>query len=513
MKINGAKLVQWMLTRSGDALVVGGTVVGFTGWGAYEWAGQRFNYYDAPLICAGAAVGLPVALAGGAYALRRGLPLHLPAGLSLAALRERLYGRADGEETAVQPPDMSDWVNVVNGLSRARKAVFPIGRRADTGGVVNIDFDETHHLIINGQTGSGKTIAVLRPLAAMAAMSGLFQVVILDKSGRYFRVLEGHPNIHIVRYDHEGLPAIAEGIYAEILRRDQWLARQPGNPTTIDRVRADRRPSKILVIADEYANAAGLLRETAPRLAGRLNTSMIQCVQEGRAMSVHMVIVAQRPDHTQVNTTLRSQLNGLSFHMRDATDARLADTPGAENLPDGQAIFSKPGGRETLAMWYPSDEQLRQALAAETAQNCGQPTWLHGYTPPVTAPVTNSTSHEEPAEVFVTDDGDFVTGSKAVTGRDLGTIACAHTSESVISQAVTPVTAVSARARDFLNDTDPSPIDGLTVGQAQAIAYCLLAGESLSSTARIVFNGKNDRYFETVKAVRQELAGVLGRGD
>lgn len=178
---------------------------------------------------------------------------------------------------------------------------------------MGLGFNETPHLIVNGLTGSGKTMSILRPLVASAAVSGLFQVVILDKSGRNFRALEGHPNVHVVKYDHNQLPHMAKSIYAEILRCDQWLATQSGNPTTIDRARADRRPPRVLIIIDKFANASGLLKVQDRQAYGELTASLIQVAQEGRAMSVHLILVAQRPDATQVNTTLRSQLNKRPF--------------------------------------------------------------------------------------------------------------------------------------------------------------------------------------------------------
>jgi hypothetical protein len=88
------------------------------------------------------------------------------------------------------------------------------------------------------------------------------------------------------------------------------------------------------------------------------------------------------------------------------------------------------------------------------------------------------------------------------------------------SEPVTAVTAVTPgaetssslqkRVAELLADDAPAPIDNLSIGEAQAITLCLLTGESLSNTCRLVFGGKNGRYMAAVKDVRQRLAGVLG---
>jgi hypothetical protein len=71
-------------------------------------------------------------------------------------------------------------------------------------------------------------------------------------------------------------------------------------------------------------------------------------------------------------------------------------------------------------------------------------------------------------------------------------------------------TALADRVREMLRDETPSPAPDLTTGQAQAIALCLMSGQSLSATCRLVFGSKNGRTFDLVKDVQARLAGVLG---
>lgn len=514
--------LQRQQVKAADMAVGGLAVMGLTAWGTYEVMARNFGYADAPLMTAVACCGTPLAVAAGGVWVRR----RLRGGLRFVSweeLRRLVYGAETAESgtPSEQQPTINGWVSVVRGVSRARRPVLPIGK-TESGALAAIDFDATHHhLIVNGETGSGKTMYVLRPLAAAAAISGLFQVVILDKSGRNFRVLEGHPNIHVLRYSHESLPDITKSLYDEVMRRDKWLAGQPDNPTTLDRARADRRPPRVLVIIDEFANASGLLREIDKGAYGRMTASLIQVVQEGRAMGIHLCLVAQRPDATQVNTTLRSQLKSLTFQLRDVNDARLADAPGAEAIGEGQFILKGKREYETVWAFRPSDEELRQALAAESARDCGEPTWLHGYNGRLQT-VTNTPQN--------TPKNGSVTG---YNGRDLGTNAFAFPGEGQVTAMVTPKTVTRGTetvtevveqvdealsplphrdevAEKLLADKRPSLIQGMTVGQVQLATLCLLSGERVTPTCYRVFGGKNDRYQERIKLVQAMLQSNMG---
>lgn len=482
-----------------DVAVVGTAGAGFGFWFVYEMVARVVGRTDALAVTLLLLCGTPLTLGAGGYALVRSLRQGRGVNMgALAALIDRLLGKAEQTAEPEPPPpaapDMSDWSEVVAEVHRRSKPVFPLGKTL-AGKLAGVSFEETPHLLVNGQTGSGKTMAVLRPLAVCAAISGLFQVIILDKSGRNFRLLEPHPNIHLVRYEPETLPTIAAALYGEILRRDRWLAKQPGNPTLLTHVRADRRPPRLLVIIDEYANARGLLHAQDPKLAGKLTSAMIQCVQEGRAMGVHLMIVAQRPDATQLNTTHRSQYNAITFHMRDATDARLADAPGAETVGQGQAIFSRPRGRTTLQMYYPSDAQIRQALSRQGVKDWGKPDWLQAVT------ALGEGVPETAVLPAVTGYNGWEMGENGATAEGNGG-----------DDGVTVTPSLADRLAGLLTNSDPSPIAGLTVGQFQAAFLCLLLGESLTATCHRVLGGKNGRYLERVRAVQQLVAAVAADG-
>lgn len=582
------------------AMLVGSTAV-ISAWGTYEIVGQTIGYTDAGAVTGMLCCGGPIVVTVGGYRIyhrfRSGFlrssgvgsapvapppPDGRPPRLTWAEwwrlLREHAYASASATPTpsAAPPSDApTSWLTASNGIHRARRPVYPIGQKA-TGGLVGLDFRQTPHILVTGQTGSGKTKAVLRPLAVMTALSGLFQVVIFDKSGRNFRLLQ-HPDIHLATYSEESLPELCEALYGEVRRRDAWLAQHPDHPEELSDVRADRRPPRLLVIIDEFANTMGSLLESNRRAAGRVTSALIRVAQEGRAMGIHLALVAQRPDATQINTTLRGQLSGITFVMRDANDARIAQAPGAETLERGEAIFSHNTGYERMQMFYPTPEELRQGLALAEARDWGRPSWLpEGVVARVTdelplplvgtavsgahhpnlaasygmanqdavaarAPDSASSTARRGGEngvgggdsaLFASRhagdsddrsgdrDGDrggdncqIVTAVTGDNGWDLGVKPTAHSSNRDSSPLLSPVTGIGARIQEFLVDETASPIEGLSIGQAQAIALALLAGESLSQTTRLVFGDKNSRYFGLVKAVQGAMTDALGAGE
>lgn len=569
------------------AMLVGSTAV-ISAWGTYEIVGQAIGYTDAGAVTGMLCCGGPIVVTAGGYRIYHrfrsgglrsssagnapvappppdGRPPRLTWAEWWRLLREHAYASASATPTpSTAPPSdaPTSWLTASNGIHRARRPVYPIGQKA-TGGLVGLDFRQTPHILVTGQTGSGKTKAVLRPLAVMTALSGLFQVVIFDKSGRNFRLLQ-HPDIHLATYSEESLPELCEALYGEVRRRDAWLAQHPDHPEELSDVRADRRPPRLLVIIDEFANTMGSLLESNRRAAGRVTSALIRVAQEGRAMGIHLALVAQRPDATQINTTLRGQLSGITFVMRDANDARIAQAPGAETLERGEAIFSHNTGYERMQMFYPTPEELRQGLALAEARDWGRPSWLPegvmvgtfaaAPLPPATGgqsavdcsmegqrphqpPVTDGDSTVTGYENGVTGYGGFVTaapengavtpevepvgdnrlqtGAMAVTGWDLGVNGQGYQrSGENRAAAVTTVTAVmdlEGRIQALLGDETPGSVGGLTIGQTQAILLCLLHGESLTQTCYRVLGGKNGRYLEQVKQVQGWLSDPMCR--
>lgn len=538
------------------AMLVGSTAV-ISAWGTYEIVGQAIGYTDAGAVTGMLCCGGPIVVTAGGYriyhrfrsgGLRNGgagsapvappPPDGRPPRLTWAEwwrlLREHAYASASAAPTPSAAPTSdapTSWLTASNGIHRARRPVYPIGQKA-TGGLVGLDFRQTPHILVTGQTGSGKTKAVLRPLAVMTALSGLFQVVIFDKSGRNFRLLQ-HPDIHLATYSEESLPELCEALYGEVRRRDAWLAQHPDHPEELSDVRADRRPPRLLVIIDEFANTMGSLLESNRRAAGRVTSALIRVAQEGRAMGIHLALVAQRPDATQINTTLRGQLSGITFVMRDANDARIAQAPGAETLERGEAIFSHNTGYERMQMFYPTPEELRQGLALAEARDWGRPSWL----PQSTMLENNSIATPQPLPLAgngyaVTHDahvpqnglpaGQSGLSHVALVARDLGVNDNATSGNSACDNRDNCDNCDNGdegsneglgivNAQDVLTDERPSLVEGVTIGQLKLTTLYLLSGQSLRATAGTVFGHKNGYYIERVKRVQAWLdSGLVG---
>lgn len=462
---------------AGDALITGGAVAALGSWWMYEQVASAVGDGNAPLVC----FGLPAGSVGLWLLSRRWRNTGLP---TLDDMRRRVYATTNSNNAPPpedENPPSNNWTDVAGVSYNVRQSRYPIGIY-ENGRVCFLDFRETPHLIANGQTGSGKTMGVLRPLAAMAAASGLFQVVILDKSGRNFRVLGDHPNVHIVRFEHEELPQIFKSIYDEIVRRDRWIAGLEDGSREMHHVPANLREHGILVIADEFSNTSAYLRELDRGLYGQLTSFAIQIAQEGRAMGVHIALAAQRPDATQVNTTLRSQLNGITLHMRDATDANLADAPGSDSLEPGYAVFSRPGGYETIKLFYPSDDELRTLLSQPPARHAGEPMWIRGHRQPTTVAA-------EPEVPRVT-----------------MTVPETHINGTVPPDLIVQWLQRQCRQHaDFAND-----LDTLFEERVITIGLALVAGMSENAIMRAVWGGQNGRYRTYVKMIKRHVDQLAG---
>lgn len=354
---------------------------------------------------------------------------------------------------------------------RARNLMLPLGWTEQ--GLYTLNFATDPHVVIAGKTGMGKTESLVRPLPVFAALRG-WQVVILDKSGRDFQALAGHPNIHLVRYQASTLLPILDLLWQEVGWRDQWLARY--GVRKYELVRADVRPPRTMIVIDELSNA---LLDAPKADRQQAEESLVKLGNQARALAVHLVIVAQRPTADQLTPSLVSNMTPICFGVNDANEARYARCPGAEQLDLGQAIVSTRG-YPLITCWHPDDADLKAALQRYDGPLHKPPTWLNSL------PQVRTQLYPVPTGFGVPLEKTLPLGA----GQEVGTPGLNGHTDAVIAK--------------LLQETAPINIHGesMTLGQFKAVQLLYLLDQSKNATMRMVWNGKNGAYGAKVDAVR-----------
>lgn len=233
---------------------------------------------------------------------------------------------------------------------------------------VYVDFNTKPHYLVGGMTGHGKTSSFIRPIVAMAAASGMFQVLMIDTSGRNFRLMsDHHPNVHVLAITPARYETALEAVYAEIARRDRWLSSLPGYITEITEVEPRQRPPRILVVIDEYSNVYSEFPA--------VGNSLRKIVREGRGMGVHAMVIAQRMTSDGIDTTSRSQMNKATFHT--PSDEERYALPGSSSLGLGQALVSwNQDAGAVQCLHAPKEAIITYLKNAPAVPDYGFPLWL-----------------------------------------------------------------------------------------------------------------------------------------
>ena len=278
------------------------------------------------------------------FALRR---FHLLDGL-MEIIRERLRleQRFDGDAEPTIVRD-NEWLKQIVEAYKPgrRKANLPLGFTPG-GKLVEIAMSGNEsHLMLTGGTGLGKGVLMNQMLIA-AAMSGLYQVVIVSHSGKDYRVIADEmKNIHLFAFGDnpdpiqslhayvEAMPLVVRSAYTEVSRR-QKLCEQH-RVTKVGDLRVEYRPPHVLLVIEEFADTAAQIRSLrgAKHLAEMFG--LVGAVAKtGRSSNVHLVLINQSPVG-EIPRAVRAEMRMATFAQNNAQDAfwtTNVNGSGAEHL-------------------------------------------------------------------------------------------------------------------------------------------------------------------------------------
>ncbi len=200
------------------------------------------------------------------------------------------------------------------GMARVSKAAAKAGRGAE-GSLIpfDVDFSKTPHGIIVGQTGGGKSVEDRIIVTQWAARIG--EVVLCDPKRVEFMMFEGRKGIRLVA---TSLPEIMEAlaaVEAEMMERYDFLVSK--RVTSVSKLESDR-PVPVLCAVDEAyellskSKASDEDTKAENEMRARCSRSIQAVAALGRAVDVHMILLAQRADRAviegviQNNTPFRS---------------------------------------------------------------------------------------------------------------------------------------------------------------------------------------------------------------
>ena len=489
------------VSKAGNTIVlVGMTACGGSTIGLYKLS----QYWDpAEIVAMGGAV---VAISAcGMYAIvqiNRRIKNAMSITEFLAMVRDYFSSAPDNTEPF-------DWLTatIETYHGKRRKMSLPCGID-ENGNFVEIPMErQDAHLFISGMTGSGKSVLVNQIMIA-AARSGLYQVNLVGRSMKDYSLITGMKNIHTVKFgkdDGNGayedeLPKVLESAYSEIVSRQQFL--ESRGKRQLSDVRADQRPQSVLLVIDEFTNAAESIKlNNGNRYVGSLFSNAIRIAQEGRAVGVHLVLIGQRPT-AMVPKSLRAQMVNITYRTANAQESFWATgskTSDAENLIMGDhktgtmSQISVTGGYINAKAFVPltTDVMLSQATKDDDSRPASEPFWLHKYQSPTRLPQQPPQRNTLPTEIIESARAFSPVRAKKPAGNGFR--------DHVKAIANTAKTLYETHP-DFQN-----PPRALSLERTVKIALCSAIGLAQNETMRAVFGGQKGEYRSWVKLVCQHM--------
>lgn len=216
------------------------------------------------------------------------------------------------------------------------------------------DLTKEPHLLIAGETGSGKSTqlrSVLTTLITTKRPSEL-ELYLADCKKSEFHIFRRVEHVKCVYSKAKDIERMLMGIKKEMDERSDLTEMfEVGH---IDDLPKEHRKPYIIVCIDEFV----LLRQNE-----KIMEVLIDIVCVGRTLGVFAMLSMQRPNAKTLDTTIRAQCTvSMGFALRDKTESRIVNTPGAEKITEPGYFIMNADKMYDLQAPYLELEEAKELL-------------------------------------------------------------------------------------------------------------------------------------------------------
>lgn len=192
------------------------------------------------------------------------------------------------------------------------------------GRYVAFDLLKQPHILIAGETGSGKSTQLRSILTTLIRTKKPheLQLFLADCKKSEFHIFRKVQHVQCVLSKPQDIQTMLKHIKKELDERsDLTEVFEVGH---IDELPKGQRRPYIVVCIDEFV----MLRKDET-----IMDILTEIVAIGRTLGVFAILSMQRPNSEVLDTTIRANLTvSMGFKLRDNTESRITNTPGAENI-------------------------------------------------------------------------------------------------------------------------------------------------------------------------------------
>ncbi|MCY9334143.1 DNA translocase FtsK [Bacillus spizizenii] len=193
------------------------------------------------------------------------------------------------------------------------------------GKIISYDMTVNPHILIGGRTGWGKSTQLRQLLTTMilSKRPEELELYLGDCKKAEFHLFRNVEHVKANLVQEKDIARMIDHIVQEMDHRSDLL--DVFAVEHIDKLPADKRKPYIVLCIDEVIKLSK---------NQRIMDQLIDLTSLGRALGIFVILSMQRPVAKVIDTTVRANLNvAMGFRVRDVTEARVLNTPGAEKLP------------------------------------------------------------------------------------------------------------------------------------------------------------------------------------
>lgn len=189
---------------------------------------------------------------------------------------------------------------------------FPIGKSLD--GEIKTSLKKIPHFLVAGETGSGKSTFIRAMVSVLALNNPHLRVLFIDmKGGMENQVFQGFDRVELLSEIPQVDDRLSE-ITTELETRMSLSAK--GRFKNIDEYNGKQRDSsnkweRTLIVVDEAAEIVPSVANPEKGRLAKIQSRINRFTRLGRAVGIHVVIDVQKPDHKNLDPTIKANLPGI----------------------------------------------------------------------------------------------------------------------------------------------------------------------------------------------------------
>lgn len=250
-------------------------------------------------------------------------------------------------QTAPQPALIYNFDEIKEAVKEYRLGI--ICGQGRSGRYIAYDIAEKPHILLAGETGSGKSTQLRSILTTLIKTKRPEELMLYlgDCKKQEFHIFRKVEHVQCVYSSAKDIRGMLLKIRAEMETRSNLT--EVFEVGHIDELPTEHKKPYIIVCIDEFV----MLRKDE-----KIMEILTEIVAIGRTLGVFAILSMQRPNAKVLDTTIRANLTvSMGFKLRDAMEAKIANTPNAEKIEvSGKFIMNSDKVYEIQAPYLVMDE-------------------------------------------------------------------------------------------------------------------------------------------------------------